>query len=258
MAERFLIKKLELVEGAPPTENMQKKIKRDAELQKQKEEALVVNKKKRAEVRHALKMRTYKYEAEYRKNELALIQARRDAKKIGGFYREAEPKVIFAMRIRGINKIPPKPKLILRLFRLLQLHNGVFIKVNKATIEMLKAIQPYITYGTPSLKSIRTLIYKRGYAKIGKRGLQQRVRLQSNDLVEKELGHLGLHGVEDVIHEIATCGPNFKLVSNFLWPFKLKSPRHGFVAKRHGFNEPRGGDWGDRLELINELLNRMM
>jgi large subunit ribosomal protein L7e len=37
----------------------------------------------------------------------------------------------------------------------------------------------------------------------------------------------GKHGVicvEDVIHELFTVGPNFKQVSNFLWPFKLNNP----------------------------------
>ena len=30
---------------------------------------------------------------------------------------------------------------------------------------MLKLVQPYVTYGFPSLKTVRELIYKRGYGK---------------------------------------------------------------------------------------------
>eukprot|EP00928_Gymnodinium_smaydae_P055117 TRINITY_DN38728_c0_g1_i1.p2 TRINITY_DN38728_c0_g1~~TRINITY_DN38728_c0_g1_i1.p2 ORF type:complete len:105 (+),score=7.79 TRINITY_DN38728_c0_g1_i1:493-807(+) len=30
-----------------------------------------------------------------------------------------------------------------------------------------------------------------------------------------------------------------------------------FKCKRHGFCEQRGGDWGNREELINELIGRM-
>ena len=41
---------------------------------------------------------------------------------------------------------------------------------------------------------------------------------------------LGKHSiicVEDLVHEIVTCGPNFKAATNFLWPFKLSAPRVG-------------------------------
>ena len=47
----------------------------------------------------------------------------------------------------SINKIAPKPRKILQLLRLLQINNGGFIKVNKATQQMLKLVEPFITYG---------------------------------------------------------------------------------------------------------------
>merc|ERR1719231_636159 len=75
--------------------------------------------------------------------------------------------------------------------------------------------------------------------------------------VSQSLGKYGIHGHEDLIHELYTAGPHFKQVSNFLWPFKLSAPRGGFNCKRHGYNEMRGGDWGNRAEEINELINRM-
>jgi ribosomal protein L30/L7E len=54
----------------------------------------------------------------------------------------------------SINKIAPKPRKVLQLLRLLQINNGVFLKVNKATQQMLKLVEPYITYGyVLSLKS---------------------------------------------------------------------------------------------------------
>jgi len=42
-----------------------------------------------------------------------------------------------------------------------------------------------------------------------------------------------------------------------LWPFKLSAPRGGFVCKRHGYGEMKGGDWGNREDQINELIARM-
>ena len=62
----------------------------------------------------------------------------RDAKKDGNYYVPAEPKLVFVMRIRGINQVSPKVKKVLQLLRLRQINNGVFIKMNKATQNMLR------------------------------------------------------------------------------------------------------------------------
>merc|ERR1739844_188961 len=61
------------------------------------------------------------------------------------------------MRIRGINQVSPKVKKVLQLLRLRQINNGVFIKINKATQNMLRICEPYITYGCPNLKSVHDL-----------------------------------------------------------------------------------------------------
>jgi len=61
--------------------------------------------------------------------------------------------------------------------------------------------------------------------------------------------------MEDLIHEIATVGKNFKYANNFLWPFKLSSPLGGYVQKGKHFSE--GGDFGNREEQINKLVRRM-
>jgi 60S ribosomal protein uL30 len=70
------------------------------------------------------------------------------------------------------------------------------------------------------------------------------------------LGKTGITCVEDLIHEIATCGPNFKKANNFLWPFKLNNPRGGYKNKRHPFMTR--GDWGARENEINTFINRMI
>lgn len=74
-------------------------------------------------------------------------------------------------------------------------------------------------------------------------------------MVEKELGKFGVVCVEDIIHEIATCGPHFKEVNNFLWPFKLSSPLGGFKDK--GKHAAEGGDAGNRETDINKLIASM-
>merc|ERR1712137_1333728 len=196
--------------------------------------------------------RAEKYCKEYRTQELDQLRLKREAKKAGDFYVPAEPKLAFVMRIRGINQVAPKVKKVLQLFRLRQINNGVFIKLNKATINMLRICEPYVAWGTPNLKSVRELVYKRGYAKVeGKR-----IPISSNDVIENVLGKYGMICVEDVIHEIMTVGENFKYASNFLWPFKLNTPSGGWRKKTNHFVE--GGDFGNREDKINELLRKMV
>merc|ERR1719479_201070 len=95
-----------------------------------------------------------------------LVALRRQAKVAGNFFVEPEAKLLFVMRIVGIIKLSPKPRKVLQLLRLRQLHNGVFLKMNKPIMNMLKLVQPYVTLGYPSLKSIRELVYKRGFGKV--------------------------------------------------------------------------------------------
>ena len=40
------------------------------------------------------------------------------------------------------------------------------MQINKATLNMMRRVEPYITWGTPNLKTVRELIYKRGYGKV--------------------------------------------------------------------------------------------
>jgi large subunit ribosomal protein L7e len=76
-----------------------------------------------------------------------------------------EPKLAFVIRIRGINGVSSKVRKVLQLLCLWQLFNGTFVKLKKASINMLGIVESYIAWGNPNLKSINELIYKRGYGK---------------------------------------------------------------------------------------------
>jgi len=180
-----------------------------------------------------------------------IIRLKREAKRKGGFYVEDEPKVAFVIRIRGINKMAPKTRSILRILRLRQINNGVFVKLNKASEQLLRLVEPYIAYGYPNLKTVRELIYKRGFGKVN----GSRIPLTDNSIIEAELGKYNIICIEDLIHEIYTCGPAFKSANNFLWPFKLSSATGGMDMKRRHYVE--GGHCGNRGEMINQLVQRM-
>lgn len=262
MAERFLIQQNVIPDGALVPENLKKKLERNKKLESQKKEAVAERKSVKKVIRHNLKMRARKNEKNYRKERNALVALRRNARETGNFFVEPEAKLLFVIRITGINKLAPKPRKILQLLRLDQLHKGVFVKNTRPMMNMLQYVMPYVIIGYPSLSTVRKLIMKRGYGKVGGqtgkiKKIYQRIPLNDNDVISDNLGQYNIHGMDDLINEIYTVGPNFKQASNFLWPFKLSSPRGGFVRKVYGFNELRRGDWGNREELINRLLDRM-
>ncbi|KAL7664696.1 Large ribosomal subunit protein uL30-like ferredoxin-like fold domain-containing protein [[Candida] zeylanoides] len=192
------------------------------------------------------------YQKEYTDAERSVIKAKRDAKAAGSYYVDAQNKLVFIVRIKGIMKIPPKPRKVLQLLRLTQINAGVFVRLTKATQELIKLAEPYIAYGYPSVSTIRHLVYKRGYGKINK----QRIALSDNAIVEANLGKYGILSLEDLIHEIYTVGPNFKQVNNFLWPFKLSNPNGGFRARKFE-HFIQGGDFGNRENYINALVKQM-
>jgi len=196
--------------------------------------------------------RAENYIKNYRKTQAEKVRLLRQAKEHENFYVPAEPRLAFVIRIRGINGLHPRPRKILQLFRLRQINNGVFIKLNKATLSMLRIIEPYVAWGYPNMKSVRELIYKRGYVKV--KG--SRTPITDNKIIEERLGKADIICIEDLIHEIYSVGPNFKKASNFLWPFKLNNPNGGWRKKTTHYVE--GGDFGNREDKINNLLRRMV
>lgn len=137
---------------------------------------------------------------------------------------------------------------------------------------MLRIAQPYITYGYPSLTTIRQLLYKRGFVKVSL-NLQnikdlsltfghfqhggRRIPITDNFVIERKLRHgYNVQCVEDMVYQLYTVGRVFKQVNNFLWPFKLNTPTGGWRKKSNHFVD--GGDFGNREDKINELLKKMI
>ena len=231
--------------------SFEKKEARDKKELEDKQKAREDQKAKIKKLREEWTNKAKTYHENYLKAEQHLIDEKRLARNSGNYYMEPEAKVAFVIRIKGINHIRPQVTKILRLLRLLQLNNGVFVKVNKATMNMIKRVEPYVVYGYPNRKTISDLIYKRGFAKIN----HSRIPLSDNMIIEQNLGKYNIHCIEDLIEEIYQVGPHFKEANSFLWTFKLNNPRGGWSNKNHSFIN--GGDWGNREEEINSLIRKM-
>merc|ERR1719408_947085 len=236
----------------PVPENVVKKQKAQKKLADEAAAAAAVAKTARKEKRVQAYKNAEKYTKEYRALAKQRVRMHRQAKAAGNHFVEPEAKLIFVVRIRGLADMHPKTKKILQLMRLRQMNMGVFMKVSKAATEMLKRVEPYLSYGYPNLKSVRDLIYKRGFGKVNK----NRIPLNDNSVVERGLGKHGIICMEDLVHEIYTVGPHFREANNFLWPFKLRPAKGGQAKKRKGFCE--GGQAGNREEKINNLIKLML
>lgn len=232
-------------------ESALKKRKTLEEIKARRAATAVASRKRRVASRKVIFKRAEQYAKEYSARQNQLIRMRRQARNQGTFFKADDPKVVLVVRIRGINRVDPKTRRVLQLLRLRRVHNATFVRLNKATENMVRMVETMVTYGPPSLKTVRELIYKRGFLKVNK----DRIPITDNRLIEEQLGKFGIVCVEDLIHEIYTVGPHFKEANNALWPFALSSPLGGFNAKRRHFAE--GGDAGNREEEINKLIARM-
>eukprot|EP00601_Ochromonadales_sp_CCMP2298_P002578 CAMPEP_0173177676 /NCGR_PEP_ID=MMETSP1141-20130122/5119_1 /TAXON_ID=483371 /ORGANISM="non described non described, Strain CCMP2298" /LENGTH=238 /DNA_ID=CAMNT_0014100095 /DNA_START=50 /DNA_END=766 /DNA_ORIENTATION=+ len=231
----------------------QKKIARDAVVAKAVAAAAVQSVKEEAANVKAIYAKAQAYEAEYEAIEKAAIDNRRQAKAQNQIFVPPEEKLVLVIRIRGILNMAPKCKKILQLLRLRQINNAVFVRVNASTINMLRMVEPYVAYGYPNLKSIRDLLYKRGFVKLS----GQRIPISSNAVIKAGMGEKGFDCIEDIIHELFTVGPEFKATANFLWPLKLSSPKGGVIGKKlWHFNE--GGACGQQGDKINRVVKQMI
>lgn len=68
-------------------------------------------------------------------------------------------------------------------------------------------------------------------------------------------GQYGIICLEDLIHEIYSAEKNFKVVNNYLCPFRLSVPRHGAKDKVGLLKDV--GDPGPRAEDINTIIRKL-
>ena len=82
------------------------------------------------------------------------IQMVRDGKKIWQPPCTCRTQTGIVIRIRGISGVSPKFCKMLQHLHHRQIFNGTFVNLNKASINMLRILEPYIEWGNPNLKSV--------------------------------------------------------------------------------------------------------
>merc|ERR1712032_111472 len=161
-------------------EGLAKKRSRFAKQAAKKQEAKAVAKKQSLVKQREIISKARAYAAEYAAEAKAFVNNTKAAKAAGNYFVEGEEKLALVIRIRGVNQLSPKPKKTLQLLRLRQIGNACFIRLNKASIQMLRICDPFIAWGYPTQNTIKNMIYKRGAVKIN----GQRIKISNNDVVE--------------------------------------------------------------------------
>ncbi|DAA21333.1 TPA: ribosomal protein L7-like [Bos taurus] len=152
-------------------ETLKKKRKNFAELKIKRLRKKFAQKMLRKARRKLIYEKAKHYHKEYRQMYRTEIRMARKARKAGDFYVPAEPKLAFVIRIRGINGVSPKVRKVLQLLRLRQIFNGTLVILfqTKASINMLRIVEPLMAWGYPNLKSVNELIYKlKGFGLVNK------------------------------------------------------------------------------------------
>lgn len=195
--------------------------------------------------------RTKELVAEYKKEMAKEKALQKDAESKKCFYVAREPEFYVVVRIRGVNKVSPKVKKILQLMRLKKPNHAVFVRNNGPMKAMLQRVRAYVAFGFADIRLLRTLVYKRGMAKV----CNARTNLTSEAIEDHFLGKIKC--VEELIYQIYKGTDLFKKACNFLWPFRLCPPRKGF-GHRKAVDVVQGGSTGCHYDKIGELIYRMI
>lgn len=156
------------------------------------------------------------------------------------------PKVLLVIRIKGSVKASEEELATLKMLNLPRCNYATLVKNTPSVLGMLRKIKHYVTWGEPTLETVKRLLKKKGELIGGKK---------LNEDTVKELGFSSLDEMAEKIYlgEITLS----QLKEKGLRPyFRLHPPRKGF---KHSIKRPFGdkGEYGYRAEAINELVVRM-
>ncbi|MGD2200421.1 MAG: 50S ribosomal protein L30 [Candidatus Bathyarchaeota archaeon] len=153
-------------------------------------------------------------------------------------------KSILAIRIRGTINVPTRVTDTLKMLRMERNNTSTLIDDRPDYRGMLQRAKDYITWGEPTVETIRLLLEKRGRIDGNHPITEEAVRPLGYD----DLGALAtaLHSGQAEFHKLEGIKPFFR----------LHPPRKGFkrTVKRPYRS---GGELGNRGEAINELAHRM-
>ncbi|MFQ6053489.1 MAG: 50S ribosomal protein L30 [Candidatus Bathyarchaeia archaeon] len=155
-----------------------------------------------------------------------------------------ERRCLLAIRIRGGVNASTRVEDTLRMLRMERNNTATLLDDRPDYLGMLQKAKDYITWGEPTVETIRLLLERRGRVPGGGR------------IDDRTLTALGYESLDDLAAALHGCEAEFNKLDGVKPFFRLHPPSRGFkrTVKRPYRNR---GELGYRGEAINELAKRM-
>jgi len=155
-----------------------------------------------------------------------------------------ERRCLLAIRIRGGVNAPVRVEDTLRMLRMERNNTSTILDDRPDYLGMLQKAKDWITWGEPTVETIRLLLEKRGEAPGGGR------------IDSETLKALGYDGMDELAAALHTCSVEFNKLDSVKPFLRLHPPSKGF--KRTVKRPYRAkGELGYRGDAINNLARRM-
>lgn len=153
-------------------------------------------------------------------------------------------KTFFVVRIRGGVDAQKTVEATLTMLRMERNNYATILKESPSYVGMLRKVKDYVTWGEPSVETVKLLLKTRG-------------KITGDEKVTDDvLKELGYENVEKLANAIVTGEVEFSQLNGIKPFFRMHPPKKGFkrTVKRPYKDH---GELGYRGEAINELIKRM-
>ncbi len=155
-----------------------------------------------------------------------------------------EKNSLLVIRIRGTLNVSKREEDTLRMLRVDRNNYATIIDDRPDYKGMLQKAKDWITWGEPTVETIKAILEKRGRAPGEKK------------LSDEYIQELGFEDFDELAKKLVECELSINQVEGIKPFFRLHPPKKGFkksVKRQYGNN----GELGYRGEAINELAMRM-
>jgi large subunit ribosomal protein L30 len=151
---------------------------------------------------------------------------------------------ILVIRIRGTINVSKREEDTLRMLRVDRNNYATIIDDRSDYKGMLQKAKDWITWGEPTVETVKAILEKRGKAPGDKK------------LTEEYIKELGFESFDDLAEKLVNCEVSINQIEGIKPFFRMHPPKKGFKTSVKRPYKSKG-ELGYRGEKINELAVRM-
>jgi large subunit ribosomal protein L30 len=153
-------------------------------------------------------------------------------------------KTLFVVRIRGGVDAKKTVEATLTMLRMEKNNYATILRESPSYTGMLRKVKDYVTWGEPTVETLKLLLEKRGKL------------IGDKKITDETLKELGFESLDKFASAIQIGEVEFSQINNVKPFFRMHPPRKGFKRTvKRPYNDQ--GELGYRGEAINELIKRM-